>query len=215
MLRASKRMFLPAALAVLFGAAFARAAPIAWSFDSTKSTFSVTGDPGNLGGVSFAALTGSFSGNQTIPILNVIPGASPGGHIDTYSGDVYSVIVDLKDTNSGDPGEFDFTGRLSGSVSTGGVSLSSIFDDPQTVHETLGGHDYAVTIGPFTSPTGDSRGSVSMGVAIDAATTAPPPPPIGKAPEPSAVLLGALGASAAASMGWARRRRLSARTGAA
>jgi hypothetical protein len=204
--RAFHRFFLPSALAVLLGAASARADPVAWSFDSTKSTFSINGDPGNLGTVSFAALTGSFSGNQTVPILQVIPAASPSGHTDTYSGDVYSVVVNLKDTKSGNVGEFDFTGRLSGSVSTSGVSLSSLFDDPQTVDHPLGGHDYGVTIGPFVSPTGDSHGSVSMSVAIDPTVSAPPPP-LDKAPEPSALVLAAAGAAAAGGLWWARRRR--------
>ena len=208
MIRACNRFFLPA-LAVLLGAASARANPVAWTFDSTKSTFSVTGDPGNLGGVSFAALSGSFSGDQTIPILNVVAATSPAGsHTDTYSGAVYNAIVDLTDATSGDLGEFDFTGRLSGTVSPTGASLSSTFDDPQTVHHTLGGHDYAVTIGPFASPSASGEGGVTMSVAIDSAVGSPPP--VDKAPEPSGVVLGATAACIAGVLWWGRRRQPSA-----
>ena len=203
MLRTSNRLLLPAVLAALFGVTSARADPVAWTFDSTKSTFSVTGDPGNLGGVSFAALSGSFSGNQTIPVLNVIAATSPvAAHTDTYSGAPYDVVVDLTDTLSGAPGEFSFTGRLSGTVSPTGASLSSTFDGPLTVHHTLGGHDYAVTIGPFASPS-DGDGTVSMSVAIDSAVA---PPPTDKTPEPSAVVLAA-GASVVGGLWWVRRRR--------
>ena len=192
-----------------------QAGPVDWTFDATRGTFAVPGDAGNLGVVSFAKLTGSASGDRTISVLNVYAVTGPsGGHTDTYSGDSFAVVVDVTDAGSGVVGEFDFTGRLFGSVTSSGASLTSQFDDPETVHQLLGGHDYAVTVGPFASPASPAAyGTLSVSVSIDGGGALPgiapdapaPPPDISAAPEPSGVALAAAGLAAAG--GLLRRRR--------
>jgi hypothetical protein len=201
------RLLLLAAPALLLGAASVHADPITWTFDSSNSSHAVIGDPSNLGNVSLTTMTGSFSDNKTIPILGVVATTSPeGNHFDTYNGNAYNVVVDLTDTKSGDLGEFSFTGHLTGSISPNIASLSSSFDDLLTVHHPLGGHDYAVTIGPFVSPLSPTvNGEIDMTVTIDGEVIPPPPPPTNNAPEPSGALLGALGLGAAYVL-WLRRR---------
>ena len=212
---------------LVLAAASARADPIFWSFSANNSTHAVGGDPGNLGAVSFATLNGSSSGDRTVPIAQVFASTSPvpGQEPDTFSGQSYNVSVSLTDAASGDRGVFSFTGRLSGSMSASGASLRGAFSGPLTVRRTLGGHDYAVTIGPFVSPRSPTvNGSLAMSVDVNpggpnggspgpnfnpppgGSLAGPPGPPVNNAPEPAGVVLGALAAAAGGGLLWRRRR---------
>jgi hypothetical protein len=196
---ASPRLLCLAALALALGAASVQADPISWTFDSSNSSHAVVGDLSNLGDVTLTTMTGSFSGDQTVPILAVVASTSPiGDHIDSYNGAAFSVVVDLKDALSGDVGEFSFTGHLSGSVNPTTASLSSTLDAFTTMHHPLGGHDYAVTIGSFVSPLSPTvNGEIDVAVTIDGEVTQPAPPPhANDSPEPSSAVLGALGLGA-------------------
>jgi hypothetical protein len=190
-----------AAAAFLFAPAAARADPI-WSYDWSKSTNSVVGDPGNNGSVNLTSFSGTLTGNQSIHATTISAVISPtASQPDHYTSDLYSLVIDLTDQASGKTGELTFTGHLSGTVSPSGpVSLTNVFDSPTTQTIKIGANDYTVTIGPFVSPTGLNA---TQDGKIDATVQVTPDVPVDRTPEPSGLVLAGV-AFAAFGAAWRR-----------
>ena len=194
-----------AALAVLFLAAPAARADVAWTYTWDVTPKVLTGDPGNSGALTFTAPAADShaAGNSTVlaAALSTLSSALP-SHPDTFSGQGYSLSLKLTDDASGQSGVLTFGGKLFGSMSAASSNITNSFTAPLTQTLSLGGHTYSVTIGPFVAPGGpmqDNKGAISAQVAVG--------PAVAQAPEPSSLLLAALGLPAAAAL---RRRRRTA-----
>jgi hypothetical protein len=112
------------------------------------------------------------------------------------------MVLDLTDKASGLKGELTFTGLLSGKLTATSANITNQFVSPLTQDLHLGGHDYRVTIGPYSAPgppQSVNRGAISASVVIDptggtgggGSPPPPPPPPVDKSPEPASFLLAA------------------------
>jgi hypothetical protein len=192
-----------AALAALFLAApAAHADPVGWAYTWDVTPKVLTGDPGSTGSVTFTPppAGSAAAGNSTVvaAALSALSSASP-SHPDTFSGQGYTLKLTLTDDTSGQSGVLTFAGKLFGSMSAASSNITNAFTAPLTQSLTLGGHTYTVTIGPFVAPGGpmeENKGAVSAQVAVG--------PTVSNAPEPSSLLLAALGLPLAAAV---RRRR--------
>jgi hypothetical protein len=202
---------------LLSAAAMSRADMIQWSYDWSKSTNTAIGKDGTGGaggGVAFTSLSGAVSGNSTIVASNLSTfSAASVGIPDTLSGVPYHMVLDLTDKASGQQGVLTFNGLLSGSLSAKGANITNQFLSPLTQDLQLGGHDYRVSIGPYSAPgppDSVNRGAISASVAIDPTSGTGGgggnPPPVDKSPEPASFLLAAAALPALALLR-ARRRR--------
>jgi hypothetical protein len=104
-----------------------------------------------------AGLNGSLGTDITVGTINVTD-LSIGAYTDTYGPTTITVSLKLKDVDSGSTGVFQFTGTLTGQVSSNGTTTSSSMDNPFTASsqiQNIGGTNYEVRIIPskdFTAP---------------------------------------------------------------
>jgi hypothetical protein len=204
-----------AALGILLSAAaMSRADMIQWTYDWSKSTNTVSGNSTNSGEVLFTSLSGQVTGGSTVVASNLSTlSAAVLPKPDVFTSAPYHMVLDLTDKASGQKGELTFTGLLSGKLTATSANMTNQFVSPLTQDLFLGGHDYRVTIGPYSAPgppQSINRGAISAGVVIDPTSGGgnppppPPPPPVDKSPEPASFLLAAAALPVLAL--WRRRR---------
>ncbi len=100
---------------------------------------------------------------------------------------------------------FVFSGKLFGTLTANSAVITSTFNTPVTVAQTVGGNLYTVTIGPFSAPSGPNSTNVgSIGAPVDVNADV-----VRQAPEPSSLVLTGLGLAGLAG-GWRWRRRAAA-----
>ena len=201
-MKSVKSLALPAALALLLISGVARAEPT-WSY-SFSSTGVVTSDDGSLGTVSLlpasgGPITGSKDTGGGILAATLQATGPAAGTTAIFTNRTYGLTMHLTDLASGKSGDASFTGVLNGSLSSTFNLTNSFPNSTQSLN--LGGNQYTVTPGLFVPPSGPGvPGSVGANVSIV------PGAVINDVPEPTALLLAGLGASAVALRCWRRKR---------
>ncbi len=199
---------LTAALAsLLLAAASARAEQVSWSYSWSSSPAAVTSDDGTLGTVTFnpqsgGPLLGSHDSGPGI-LAATLDASGPASGTATFTNRGYGMTLHLTDNASGATGDLTFGGALSGTLGSA-YKLTNSFTAPITQSITLGGNQYIATIGLFQAPLPGTPGQLGANVTVNGSgqTT-----PVTQTPEPSSLVLVAVGLSACGLRGWWRRRR--------
>jgi hypothetical protein len=180
----------------------ARADQISWSYGFAQSTDTVfaNASSGDGGRVVMSPLSGSVTSSiptaATITAVNLqaFSGASA---IDPsrFKDAEYTLIMRFTDLSSGLTAAVTFEGILNGTVSASGASLHNTFVGQTQYSFNLNHHIYDISIGDFKAPGGPGSGDLGS-ITVDVS--------IHHNPEPSALVLGALGLPGLA---WLRRRK--------
>lgn len=196
-MRGSTLFVLMVCLTALAAPAAARADQISYGYDFLTPT-AVTGDQGNLGAVSFATTNpGNATGHAVVTATQLaVVTSAPANNPDTFTGETFSLTMNLTDGPSGKTGSLTFIGSLNGSLSVQSVNISAAFGQPtQTL--VLGNDSYTVSLGTVTlgpNPTAVAPLMATIDVHAATGTT--------QTPEPSTLVLTVVGLTPAL----ARRR---------
>jgi hypothetical protein len=186
---------------VLFGAALAllllcplaaRADPIGFEYNF-QTPAAVTGDDGNLGVVSFSTTnSGQASGTATVTAAKIAAvTAASGSNPDTFSGETYTLTLQLNDDPSGKAGSLTFNGRLFGSLTATAANITTSFSSA-TQQLVLGNDLYTVSVGPLVPPTTPNPTVVgTLFATVSAQPNDVSTPAL--APEPTGLVLAGLG----------------------
>jgi hypothetical protein len=190
----------PAALALfLGGAAAVRADVIHWSYQWDRTPLAVSAGTGGIGLTSEPLTHAAGPSDIVATNLNVFSAANPATP-DAISNGNYTLTLTLTDDASHAQGKFTFTGQLAGTLSSASAAVTNTFTSALTPPpQQLGGNLYAVTIGPYTAPgppTSANLGAIAAHVDVKAMS-----------PEPSSLVLGALGAAFVGMLSWSQWRR--------
>jgi hypothetical protein len=190
---------------LLSAAARARADQISWSysFSASSSTIQSNGAADDAGYISVSAVQGTLTG--TLPMATSITAANLEAFSTasaktpaTFNNVEYTLTMKLTDLSSGLQAAVTFEGVLNGTVSASGSSLTNKFVGQTSFSYNLNHHIYDISIGNFQQPGAPgSAGATGLG-SIDINVT------VHHNPEPSSLLLGALGLPA---LGLFRKRR--------
>jgi hypothetical protein len=195
----------PTTLRLLALALFAMAAPVAradqisWSYGFAQSTDNVPA-VANSARITFSPLSGTLTGTlptaATITAVNLqafstASAANPA----KFSDAEYTLIMRFTDLSSGLTAALTFEGVLNGTVSASGTSLHNTFVGQTQYSFNLDHHIYDISIGDFKAPGAPGSGDLGS-ITVDVS--------IHHNPEPSALVLGALGLPGLA---WLRRRK--------
>jgi hypothetical protein len=215
-----KRLVFPLFTTLAFFAAplISRADFVSWQYNFTPSAIAI---PANSPGTGGLTLTNEpvkqADGTSDVVVTNIRAFSSAArNHPDTFTHANFSFSLVLTDLASHQSATTTFSGFFSGSISQTSSNVLATYTAPLSRTFTLGGHVYTVNLGNYSPPgppDASNAGSISAHVAVDEFT--PPgggPGPTGNAPEPSTLLLSALGLSSLGMAGWRkwRRRRLTA-----
>jgi hypothetical protein len=201
-MKSVKSLALPATLTLLLISGVARAEPT-WSYSFSTDTGVVTSDDGSLGQVSLlpasgGPITGSKDTGGGIVAATLQATGPALGTTAIFTNRAYGLTMHLTDLGSGKSGDVSFTGVLNGSLSSTFNLTNSFPNSTQSLN--LGGNQYTVTPGLFVPPTQGVPGSVGANVSVT------PGAAINDVPEPTALLLAAVGASALGLQRWRRKR---------
>ena len=196
-----------------------RAEP-AWTFTWTSPDTTIFANSGTSA-LSLFPTSGHGSGTSDIVAANLQAiSTTPANTPDPFTGKGYTLNLHLVDDTSGNAGDLTFTGHFDGSLSSQSVNLTNTFDQ-NTGSLNLGGHEYSVTLNSYNPP--GLPGSTLLGalggvlsvdedlVRANSGIVGNPPlasllPPVHKAPEPSSLMLAALGLSSLSLGAWRRSR---------
>lgn len=216
---------LTGAVAALLIAGSVQAAPVPWKFNWTPSTTTVTADNALSGGdpsTSFLTLTDEpgrtvNTDHTDITTTNVITTSdAPPGLADQFinNGDV-SFTLKLTDLTSNEAFSFLFTGTFKtqdlsdpSELTSESANVKFLATGTQTITKQLGTNEYTVNFVAYTPPgppDSGNKGSIAYHVVVRNLD-------IQKAPEPSTMLLGGLGASFLSLGAWRKRRQAAAAT---
>src|SRR5262245_39543861 len=191
----------PLALVWLLPAS-AQAEFIPWKYNWSRSPATINAD---APGTGFITLTDekvtTAAGDTDVVATNLkIFSTAPPGTPDVFTAKAYALTVSILDQESGMTGTLTFTGELSGTASSSSAKIANKFTGMMTQSMLLGVNRYDVTIGPY-SPPGPPEGGNSGSIAAMAHVEVTD---ITKSPEPSTLVLAAIGAPLAV---WWRRRK--------
>jgi hypothetical protein len=220
MKRLKSLLFAAAAAVALAGGSAARA-DISWEANWTPGALALTVGPSsvinftNLANGGYVTLSGATM-PITTPITNtsVITTATPTSP-DSFTNKMYALNLVLTDSLSGLTHTFNFSGALSGSVSTGGGTVSNVFGAGTTQTFTFAdGDSYKVVLNGYLPPGSGKNITTQGGFSADVYATGPGNSgnPHGT-PEPSTMALGGLGMFFTGLMAWRRRNRTAAIVG--
>jgi hypothetical protein len=205
----AREVALGAILLALVCPSFVQADPIGFSYDFLTPN-SVTGDQGNLGVVAFSTTAGgqaTAGATLTAASLTAVTSANS-SNPDTFSGEGYTLSLQLTDSSSGKSGTLTFNGQLFGSLTASAANITTSFS-PTSKQILLGDDLYTVSVGPLVPPTVSNPTVVGTLYATVAAqsegqiiVSVPEP-----SPEPTSLMLAALGVT-----GFAVARKMSRRT---
>ncbi len=203
---------LAAAAAVLGFAASPVHADLLPSFSYTwdQSPTTLVSDGTGTGSISISVGSGTATAPTSIVAANLsVITSAKAPALDTYTNKAYQLTLALTDTASNQTGQFVFNGVLNGSANTTSSNFTNKYTGPTTLTEHLGNWDYSVHILDLVVPP-ISGGTTQGGISAD--VTASPFASGGTGggtgggtqtttqatPEPSALLLAALGLPLAA-----------------
>jgi hypothetical protein len=194
-------LHLGAVLALFVAVSSARADRIAWTFAGSGTGVVSSAFPGT-GGVMFTYDPKSPAlGPSHIAIANLWTFSEAAQtQPDLFSKAGYQVALEITDAESSQSGIVTFAGELSGALTAKSALVTNTFLGPTSQMLTLGNNAYTVALTAFVPPGPPNSSNAG---AISALVTAMPI----TVPEPSTVVLVALGA---AGLGLARWRRLRA-----
>jgi hypothetical protein len=185
------------ALLLLVGSS-ARAELIAWSYEGSGSPV-VTADNTSTTGVNFNYdPRTSVIGDSALAVANLWTFSqtqAPSADTLTHAG--YTLSLNLADESSGKSGTVSFQGELNGTINAKSALLTNAFTSALTQSVALGANLYTVTLGGFAPPgppTASNAGSISALITVHPNTV----------PEPSALVLAALGLGGLGFVSWRR-----------
>jgi hypothetical protein len=168
------------------GQASADLIPWQYSWTAPAEVSATSGGVGKITLTSEATL--SAVGNSDIVATNLLTVSdADSGNPAVFTNAGYSLSMFLLDTTSGNSTTLTFSGEFSGTLTSNSALISNAFLAPTTQTVTLGANVYTVTIGPYLSagpPTSENAGSIGASVSVERAQGVP---------EPSTMLLAALG----------------------
>jgi hypothetical protein len=197
-----------AACVLALAAGSARAGNISYNYDWTKTTDFVNSGTGSI---LFATASGTGQGPGSMNVMGATvtsnSNAAPAAP-DVFNGQSFTATVLITDLASSMTDKVSFVGHLFGALTQNSAAITGKFDSPmqQTLH--LGANLYTITIGPFIGPNfngasassvghiAGATGSLNATIGVQPFSTTPPPPPPpppSQAPEPTALLLAAVG----------------------
>ncbi len=204
-----------AAALVLFAATSARAglvpaSQVQWSYNFTPGASAVISDSNPSALVSFTnEPTKSAVGDSDVVVTNlrVSSTANPNTPDVLKSNGSYSITLVLGTSANGSPlsGSLTFTGKLTGSFSSGSANVANKFGPHATQTLTLGNYLFTVSLVAYTPPGPPNQvnaGSISAHVSISDIHSAG-----GGSPEPSSMILAGMGLTFLGGAAWRKRRR--------
>jgi hypothetical protein len=201
--------FLGASLGLLVCAgtqARADSIPVGWDYSWTPGSLVVAADSGGTGGISMTLQPFTHAdGSSDIIATNLRTFSSaPRTTPDSIAHGAYTLTLNLTDTASGQTGSVTFSGFFSGTFSTTSSNITNAFTGDTTMQMSLGGHLFTITIGPYAPPgppSASNAGTISAHVQVDDDSGSGG----SDSPEPSTLLLSALGVSVLGGATWRKR----------
>ncbi len=193
---------LAAVALLLLAAPRLRADQISWGYNFDWGTSAVhnNADADDRGRVAFSPLQGTLTG--TLPTSATITAVNLEAFSKAAAGDPahfknaeYTLVMRLTDASSGLTAAVTFEGVLNGTVSASGTSLRNTFVGQTEYTFNLDHHIYDISVGNFKAPGAPGSGDLGS-IAVDVS--------VHHNPEPSALVLAALGLPA---LGFFRRGR--------
>jgi hypothetical protein len=192
-----------AALAfVLLTAGTLQADLIQWSYSWSNAPTVIAADSPGTGSIH---IVGSIppqpvAGDSSIVATNLTTtSTAPITAPDHFTDKAYSLNLTIQDTSSKTAHTFTFNGQLNGTLTKTTSNIANKFVGPTTLQWALGYHLYTVSIGPYVPPGApgtSNSGSISARALVTVQTL----------PEPSSLLLSALGGGLLSLRWWRRRR---------
>lgn len=213
-------------LLLLLAAVPVRADYLNWTYTANPNVPGISVGSASPSGGASVTLT-NFNdpqpGAASIPVVAYVTSTSNTTPIG-FNSSAFNLALTFSDNTTHDSGTLNFSGSLTGSLSSTTSSVIASFAPVTSNSLTLDGHTYTVTIPSVTlaaptSPQKDIMANVSVANASSGGggvTTPPPPPPqVSSTPEPAGLLLGSLGLSCLGVRFWWKRRRLTGTVAAA
>jgi hypothetical protein len=201
--------------AVIAGATECRADFVPWSYNFTPSSIVVPADNHGTGGLSLTNEPANRAdGTSDVVITNIRAFSSaPRSSPDRFAHAGFSFSLVLTDLLSKQSAKMTFGGFFSGAISETSANVQATYTAPLLQTVELGGHIYTINLGNFAPPgppAASNAGSISAHIGVDEV-----PPPSGgttgggtqQAPEPSTVVLSAIGLSGLGLVGWRKWRK--------
>jgi hypothetical protein len=188
------------ALAALLGAASkGRADLIHWTYSWSNSPSTIQADTPGTGSITLTnEASNNVAGDSDIVATNLqVHSTATTTTPDFFTNKPYTLTLTLTDQASGASGNLVFTGELSGTTTAGNANITNTFTGIGVQSVQLGDNLYTVSMSAFTPP-GPPDQSNSGSIGAHAVVV------IHHLPEPSAILLGAIGL-ALAGLSWLRR----------
>ena len=205
-----KRYVSAVALVLLLGAGVrADLTPetVQWTYNFTPGAPAVTADGNPNAGVSFTnEKPKTATGSSDIVATNLrVFSASPGNSPDHLtSNGAYTLTLVLAETENGNTttATLHFSGKLSGKLSADNANVSNVFGANNIQPVSLGSFNFTVALTSYTPPGPPDQtqaGAISAHVTVSTLTPT-------QVPEPSSMLLSALGLSFLGGAAWRKRR---------
>ncbi len=215
MVRSPARLAAVSLACLLLPAGLARADLINWSYSWSPATQTLAADPtpggrylGNVTLSSFGGTTGSQPGEQVglaaAYVTYTYSSQAPDGLPVHFSHFPFHLALALTDSASHQSGSLTYAGFVDGDLSATSSSLRLTVDSPTAAGLTLGGHYYAVGIGPYIAPPYPAANFPGVLVANVTVTD------MQNAPEPATLVLAGLALPVLGLNAGRKRRRLSA-----
>jgi hypothetical protein len=178
-----------------------RADLIRWTYSWSNTPNQIQANAPGTGSVHLTnAPSQSVVGDSSIVATNLTTSSkAPATAPDQFTNKTYSLNLTIQDTASGKSHTFTFNGQLNGSLTATTSNLANTFVGPTTLQWTLGNHLYTVAIGPYVPPGApgtSNAGSISARALVTVQTL----------PEPSSLLMAALGGGLLGLRRWRRRQ---------
>jgi hypothetical protein len=204
----ARKCALTLALCLLAGAEV-RADPVPWYYTSSPMPGTIQSDTPGMGSITLSGVvSGQVTGDSSIVLANLATqsSADPSSPA-TFTNANYKLALNILDANSAQSGTMFFTGQINGDLSSGNALILNNFTGQSTQTQTIGNHQYTVSIGSFAPPgvPGVGFGSISALARVT----------VQDVPEPSTLALSGLAVSLFGVRLWRRRRSPRARACAA
>jgi hypothetical protein len=205
MSRSPARLAAVSLTCLLLPAGLARAEMINWSFSWAPSTQTVNADAPGTGAVHLSSYGGGINSHAGdlvglaaayVTYSSQAPGSAP----DHFGHAPFGLTLTLTDNATHQSGSLTYAGFVAGDLSASSAGLGLTVDSPTAAGLTLGGHYYAVSIGPYIAPPYPSTGL--PGILVANVTVSD----VQTVPEPATLALAGLALPALGLAAWRKRR---------